>query len=148
MPYLIACSKGCSLGAYATNIVDLITNHRDNSGWFLCRCGERGYIKKSFNLQEVGEVWEPYLQGIITLGDEGDTYQPFVFKVSYSPNAPTDSLWFSYYKDLRSQGGVLKLGYGPGGPPVLHRDSIIELMQELYSRGIMSDSDIDKIRNI
>jgi hypothetical protein len=34
-------------------------------------------------MQEVGEVWEPFLRGAIPLGESGDTYQPFVFLISY-----------------------------------------------------------------
>ena len=45
------------------------------------------------------------------------------------------SLWFSYYKDLRSSGGRLKLGYGPGGPPVLGMRQVGQLMQTLAEIG-------------
>ena len=143
MPFLIKCSdKNCNKETWTANIVDLISENRDDDGWFVCSCGERGYIEKSFSLQEKGEVWEPYLQGIITLGDDGDTYQPFVFNVSYSPEAKTDSLWFSYYKDLREVGGRLKLGYGPGGPPVLHKDTIIKLVKQLIHLDIITKQEI------
>ena|SRR5882724_12061879 len=143
MPFMINCSDTtCNKQTWAANIVDLINEHRDDRGWFICSCGQKGYIEKSFSLQEEGEVWEPYLQGIITLGDEGDTYQPFVFNVSYSPNGKTDSLWFSYYKDLREKGGRLKLGYGPGGPPVLHKDTLKQLIKELIQLNIMTKEEI------
>lgn len=146
MPYKIKCSDtNCNKETWAANIVDLINEHRDRNGWFICSCGHRGYIEKSFSLQEEGEVWEPFLQGIITLGDEGDTYQPFVFKVSYSPTAKTDSLWFSYYKDLREDGGRLKLGHGPGGPPVLHKDTLKGLIKELIKLGIITKKEIKSL---
>jgi hypothetical protein len=41
--------------------------------------------------------------------------------VSYKTEGGCDDIWFSYYKDLRKVGGRLKLGYGPGGPPVLSK---------------------------
>lgn len=78
-------------------------------------------FKKAFDLQEPGDTWEPYLRGAIRLGDPDDTYQPFVFMVSYEPDGTVNDIWFSYYKDLRETGGRLKLGYGPGGPPVLRK---------------------------
>lgn len=146
MPFVIKCSdKNCNKETWTANIVDLINDHRDDNGWFICSCGQKGYIEKSFSLQEEGEVWEPYLQGIITLGDDGDTYQPFVFNVSYSPLDKTDSLWFSYYKDLRKEGGRLKLGYGPGGPPVLHKDTFKELIKQLIQLGIMTKEEIKSL---
>jgi hypothetical protein len=145
MPWAIKCSDPtCMSFTGAANIVDLISKHRDEQGWFLCSCGKKGYIEKSFNLQEEGEVWEPYLKGIIALGDEGDTYQPFVFNVSYTPESHPDSVWFSYYKDLREDGGSLKMGYGPGGPPVLHKDSILELIRQLVTLQIITKEEIEK----
>ncbi|MDD5261692.1 MAG: hypothetical protein PHD76_07565 [Methylacidiphilales bacterium] len=114
-----------------SNIVDLIANHRDSKGWFLCPCGKHGYIEKRFDKQEFGEVWEPYLRGIIPLGDADDTYQPFVFLISYEPTSQPTDIWFSYYKDLRSSGGRLKLGCGPGGPPVLAKARFLNLLSQL-----------------
>jgi hypothetical protein len=126
MGYWIKCSDtNCNKITYAINIVDLIKNHRDESGKFICSCGKNGYIEKSFPLQEEGEVWEPVLQGIITLGE--------------------DSLWFSYYKDLRESGGRLKLGYGPGGPPVLHKDTFLELLEKLMELDIISKEEVKRL---
>jgi hypothetical protein len=149
MPFTIKCSdKNCGKETWVDNIVDLIEYHRDKDGWFICACKQKGYILKSFNLQEEGKVWEPYLHGIITLGDEEDTYQPFVFNVSYSPDAKTDSsLWFSYYKDLREIGGRLKLGYGPGGPPVLDKDMFMDLIRQLINLNIMTKQEINSLLN-
>src|SRR5665213_1665048 len=104
--WAITCTRArCVANTRATDIVDLIKNYRDAEGWFLCNCGRRGYIEKSFALQEAGEVWAPFLKGIIPLGEAGDTYQPFVFLVADTPRGRARSLWFSYYKDLRSSGG-------------------------------------------
>ena len=127
MVWNITCSNAeCRKKSKASNIVDLIQNYCDQNGWFQCStCNSQGYIKKSFDLQEPDKTWEPYLRGIIPLGTQGDTYQPFVFLVSYSPNEVPDGVWFSYYKDTRSLGGKLKLGCGPGGPPVLGAGQIM-----------------------
>jgi hypothetical protein len=92
MAWNIKCTDSdCAQQSWANNIVDLIANHRDGQGWFLCPCGKHGYIEKHFELQEVGEVWKPNLRGVIPLGESGDTYQPFVFLLSYqrSGESPT-----------------------------------------------------------
>jgi hypothetical protein len=121
MPWWIHCTDTvCGRKTWASNILDLLAHHRDPAtGFFGCTCGRPGCIPKRYNLQEPGGVWKPFLRGAITLGREGDIYQPFVFLVSDSPTAPITDVWFSYYKDTRSTGGRLKLGHGPGGPPVL-----------------------------
>jgi len=143
MGWEIKCNDtSCGKVTWAANIVDLISNHRDGNGWFLCQCGKFGYIEKSFKLQEPGEVWEPYLRGIITLGASEDSYQPFVFLVSYAPDGDTNDLWFSYYKDLRASGGRLKLGYGPGGPPVLGTSGMLQLLSHLVEVGCVTREEI------
>ena len=145
MAWQIKCKRrGCTEQTWAGNIVDLIDNHRDGDGWFLCNCGHQGFIEKSFALQEPGEVWEPFLKGIIPLGDAGKTYQPFVFLVGSTPTGPADAVWFSYYKDLRRSGGRLKLGYGPGGPPVLGTEGVATLVKQLTVLGLLSAKDLRK----
>jgi hypothetical protein len=133
MAWHITCSDpACDEKSGARDIVDLLyDDHRNEAGWFVCDCGKRGYIEKSFDLQEGGDPWQPFLQGAIPLGEEGDTYQPFVFLVSSSSDDPVESVWFSYYKDLRSSGGQLKLGYGPGGPPVLSIQQVRDVVEEV-----------------
>ena len=145
--WLIQCNnKGCNSKTWAGNIVDLIDNHTDKDGRFICgECGKYGFIEKSFELQESGETWEHYLRGVIRLGDTKDTYQPFVFMVSYKPNGPANDIWFSYYKDMRNNGGRLKLGYGPGGPPVLGSEQLLSLLQRLLSLGIVRKNKIKKL---
>jgi len=144
MGWLIKCSdEKCRKATWIGNIVDLISSHRDQTGWFLCQCGQRGYVEKSYALQEAGEKWEPYLRGIIPLGGSGDTYQPFVFLVSNEPDELINEFWFSYYKDLRESGGRLKLGYGPGGPPVLNKEQVLHLLRELIGIGSLSRKEID-----
>lgn len=49
-----------------------------------------------------------------------------------------NGLWFSYYKDTRPEGGRLKLGYGPGGPPVLDKDQVKRLIKELLKVNYLS----------
>jgi hypothetical protein len=57
MAWNIKCTDlDCTQQSSASNIVDLIANHRDDGGWFLCPCGKHGYIEKRFPLQEVDEV--------------------------------------------------------------------------------------------
>ncbi len=143
MGWLIKCSAGCGNDTWAGNIDELIRNHRDNDGWFVCQCGAYGYIEKSFDLQEPGETWEPYLRGIIPLGTDGDTYQPFVFLVSYDAGSPVNDIWFSYYKDTRPTGGRLKLGYGPGGPPVLGKEQVLQMLKQMKSLGCLTQQEID-----
>jgi hypothetical protein len=143
MGWNIKCADpGCNKQSWANNIVDLIAVHRDSEGWFLCSCGKHGYIEKRFDLQEPGEVWEPYLRGIIPLGERSDTYQPFVFLVSYKPDGDVTDIWFSYYKDLRSSGGRLKLGYGPGGPPVLGKAAFLNLLSQLVATHCITNEEI------
>ena len=90
-----------------------------------------------------GEVWAPFLRGAITLGNKDDTYQPFVFLVSYESGGPVTDLWFSYYKDTRGTHpkGRLKLGYGPGGPPVLGVDQVFQMLNAIAECGMVSRTD-------
>ncbi len=139
MGWPIQCNdQNCKAYTWATNIVDLIDNHTDENGWFVCgQCGNVGFIEKSFNLQEPGHTWEPFLRGAIRLGNPDDTYQPFVFMVSYKSDGKATSIWFSYYKDLRKTGGRLKLGHGPGGPPVLRNKQLVKLVERLNDLGLI-----------
>ena len=135
MSWWIECSRPCEKGGVsALNIVELLDNHSDADGWFLCQCGARGWIRKSYKVQERDETWEPILKGAIRCRDsEYETYKPFVFLVGYECDYDVDSVWFSYYKDLRPD-GRLKLGHGPGGPPVLGKESLLTLVSCLVRR--------------
>ena len=143
MSWTIECTAGCGKQTWVNNIDELIRKHRDKDGWFLCSCGTHGYIAKTYELQEAGEAWKPYLRAIIPLGTEGETYQPFVFLVSYEPAGPATDIWFSYYKDTRPTGGRLKLGYGPGGPPVLGAGQVLSMLRQMRSMGCVSQQEID-----
>ena len=137
MAWEIKCTdRGCGRTTSAQHIVDLISNHRDATGWLLCECGSRGYVEKSYSLQEGGDPWKPFIKGAIPLGAPSEIYQPFVFLVAASPDGDPDSVWISYYTDLRSSGGRLKLGHGLGGPPVLSAEGVRALMGELAATGI------------
>ena len=131
MAWIIECCTDDCPKTNGGNIADLLKSHLDARGWFVCgTCGGNGYIKKQFNLQEPGQVWNPFLRGAIRLGNAGSTYQPFVFLVSDSPHNPPQAAWFSYYKDTRPE-GRLKMGYGPGGPPVLNITQVVGLVDTL-----------------
>ncbi len=148
MSWLIECAnKNCKQTTKAAEVVDLIKNHTNKQGYFLCKCGQFGYIKKDFALQEKGKNWEPFLRGVITLADSKDIYQPFVFMVSYTADGEITDVWFSYYKDLRSAKGKLKLGYGPGGPPVLDKKNFFRLINRMIEIGYISPNDFFKINS-
>ena len=144
MSWTIKCNNpNCGEKTRVANIVDLIKKHTNDNGWFVCgRCKQLGHIEKSFNLQEPGSTWKPYLRGVIPLGEDGATYQPFVFLVSYEPTGNPNDIWFSYYKDLRNSGGRLKLGYGPGGPPVLGSKQVISILKKMINIGCLSKDDV------
>ena len=139
MPWAIRCDR-CDCFTGASNIAVLIGDHRqETTGFFLCgSCSSPAYIKKEYKLQRSEaenqqQVWKPYLRGALLPRSEeyGYWYQPFIFLVSYGPNDPVVSLWFCYYKDLRQEGGTLKMGHGPGGPPVLEVDDMGDLMDQI-----------------
>ena len=65
--------------------------------------------------------------------------------VSYEPNGKADDIWFSYYKDLRESGGRLKLGYGPGGPPVFGTEQLLALLQRLIDLSLVEKERITKM---
>lgn len=135
--YLICTDSNCS-GTITPNIPAMLDNHLDDQGIFRCRCGAPGYMERNFKLQEDGQTWEPFLRGAIKLANPEDTYQPFVFLCSSTPDGPIDETWFCYYKDTRKYpGGRLKMGYGPGGPPVLGNDSIVELVHRMLDMRLL-----------
>lgn len=149
MAWPIICNDPkCGKKTIAWNIDDLIKHHREKDGWFVCQCGQRGHIPREFETQEGGK-WKPYLRGVIPLGEKGEVYQPFVFLVSGKPKGRADDIWFSYYKDLRKKTkggkkGRLKLGYGPGGPPVLNKYGLLDLLYKLVRTGILSKNQIQR----
>ncbi len=130
---VIKCVQGCD-DVRVDNVVQLLS-HRDDHGLFKCSKRHDAYVEKSFALQEKGQRWEPFLRGAISLGEPGDTYQPFVYLVSDAPAGKIDDLWFAYYKDTWPTGGHLKIGYGPGGPPVLSTGQVRTLLAKVDDLG-------------
>ena len=125
MGYLIMCPKGCC-SFWAEDVSELL-EHRDERSLFMCPCGHNGYVEKSFNPHEKDD----FLRGAISLGQAGETYQPFVFFVSGKPDGEIDDLWFAYYyKDSRADGGRLKVGYGTGRPPILSTNQVRVLQEK------------------
>ena len=141
MAWYIDCrDTGCGNTTTARNIVDLIDNHRDSEGWFLCeRCGRKGHIEKEYQLQEGGNPWSPYLRGVIEPPGYDATYRPFAFLTSEECDASISGIWFCYYKDLRSRGGKLKMGHGPGGPPVFGLDDMRNLWAQMMELTLIAD---------
>lgn len=144
MGWTIECAT-CDTTTWAANIVDLLSLHTDRSGLFRCPAGHAGHIPRSFDLQEEGRKWTPVLRGAVRLGEEERSYQPFAFLVSYEPQGEIENVWFSYYKDLRASGGRLKLGHGPGGPPVLGKGGILRLLTSMLDHGCLSREDLRRI---
>jgi hypothetical protein len=68
---------------------------------------------------------DSHLKGIIQPGTPGDTYQPFVFSVSYTPKDVPSDVWFSCYKDtcasrkLRTPCGARTCVLGASPSPVV-----------------------------
>ncbi len=131
----------CEKKTQPANIVELMEHYRDPDGWIICECGERGFIEKEFKLQEEGEIWEFRIHRVSRLvKDATGPYQPLAFWIShYPPEGPINAIWFSYYKDLRNDDdgdGRLKMGHGPGGPPVVDISAIHCLSEELKREGL------------
>jgi len=147
MEWEVKCTKHCKDSSHwVGNILELLESARDEQGvFFKAACGHPGYVEKHFQLQEKGETWEPFLRGAISLGQPKDTYQPFVYLVSYKPDGPINDLWFAYYKDTRPTGGRLKLGYGPGGPPVIGTNDFLVLLGRLIAIGAISRADVERV---
>ena len=151
MGFWVSCANdACQKGSLATNIVDLLTRFipaHSQSRLFVCPSCQQAtaFVEKRFDTQE-GEEWAPYLRGAIRLAeDPAATYQPFVFLVSYHPAGSISDCWFSYYKDRRKEGGRLKMGYGPGGPPVLSHMQIVHLLRELIRLRYLGTAEIKEI---
>ena len=144
MTWNIKClDSSCGKETWAANIVDLISAHADDRGWLRCSCGNRGYVEKAFDLQEPGERWTPFLKGVVRIADANATYQPFAFLVSDGRDDTVRDLWFSYYKDLRPT-GRLKLGHGPGGPPVVSTQELLQLLKRLIGNGVITRQEVQQ----
>jgi hypothetical protein len=144
MGYNIQC-RSCKRSTWAHNIVQLLKKHTDDRcGRFTCsHChGVDTYIYRESKLQEQDEVWKRWIKGVICIDAQSETYFPYVFLTSQREDGPIEGLHFHYYKDTREQGGRLKHGHGPGGPPVLRIDDVFVILKRLVSQGVISSESV------
>ena len=148
MAYKIQC-RSCKKDTWAANIVDLLKEHTDPLGHFICaNCDDTDtYIYRESTLQENGEVWERWIKGVIQIDSGIETYCPYVFLTADSEDGRPTGLHFHYYKDTRPQGGNLKHGHGPGGPPVLGINDMFTILEHLVAIRAVSADDIRDFAN-
>jgi hypothetical protein len=138
--WIIDCAAGCGKQTWAANIADLLNRHLDHDDRFVCGyCAEPGVIAKSHKTQD-GSIWSRPLRGAIRLGRPGEPWQPFAFLVG-EPDGRT-SVQACYYVDLRATGGRLKMGHGPGGPPVLGVWGLVGLVRRLIEIGCLDRAEV------
>jgi hypothetical protein len=145
MPYYIKCTNSkCGEYTGANTIVDLISEHLDSVGKIICTyCGQSGaFIYRESKLQEEGEIWARWIKGVITIDTGIPTYSPYIFLTSQNEQGPVNGAHFHYYKDTRPDGGKLKHGHGPGGPPVLSKDEIFQLLEKMIVFGCLDVQEI------
>ena len=95
--------------------------------------------------REGGNPWQPCLKGILRPPDYEDAlYQPLAFLTSDTPHNPPNSVWFTYYKDMRESGGRLKMGHGPGGPPVFGATDVIHMLGRMIDLNCLESSSVKK----
>ncbi len=140
MGYDIKCQP-CDAHTWASNIVDLLKEHTDHAGRFVCsKCsGHDTFIYRISDLQEgPGETWERWIKGVVTIDGGIKTYSPYIFLTADAEGGPITGLHFHYYKDTRDQpGGRLKHGHGPGGPPVLGFEDLFHMLRHLVTQGML-----------
>lgn len=144
MAYDIECRK-CREHTWAGNIVDLLKNHTNEEGKFVCRhCTSTDtFIYRESKLLEEGEVWKRWIKGVIQIDSGIETYSPYIFMTADSEDGEPTGLHFHYYKDTRGYpNGRLKHGHGPGGPPVLGNNDLFTIIEHLLSIGVLSKKDI------
>lgn len=148
MAYDIKC-RSCGAVTWADNIVNLLKEHADSTGRFLCATCQSvdTYIYRESPLQEgQGEYWRRWIKGVIRIETGGPTYSPYIFLTAESEDGPVSGLHFNYYKDTRSQqGGRLKHGHGPGGAPVLGVTDLLTVFEYLIRNNLISK---DQIRHL
>ena len=125
----------CGTTTNGGNIVTIIEQHTDDQHRFVCEsCGGNGYVVKNLKMQDGEKVKIYYLGVFVFAGKPG--YQPFTYLCAYAqkdgkpPTKPTH-VQVCYYRDLRSKGGKLKLGHGPGAPPIISFKHFKELEDRL-----------------
>ena len=151
MKWPIECGD-CGQITLVPDIVELIDHHLDGHGRILCgHCGNPGYIGKTFEIQKNDTPYlKPYIRGIIpgpAKRDRTGTYRSLTFLASSAPDQEPQELWLSSIEDTRSEGGRLKMGHGPGGPPVFTVEEALDLIAQMVRRGCLDqDKAVDAIR--
>lgn len=140
--YLIKCgSKKCGEQTWAANIVDLINEHTEKNGKIQCTAcgGLKASVNRESVLQEKGETWSRYIQGVIPIKTGHETYTPYVLLTAQSENGQLDGIHFNYFKDTRNEeGGSLKHGHGPEGAPVFSKQELFQLFDKLMDFSLRS----------
>jgi hypothetical protein len=150
MAYEIRCKKhGVSK---CDDILDLIENRTNkkfgrNGGEIICpKCKGPAAIFRSYKLQEKGRTWQCQIKQIVRIPSEIPTYVPYVlFTSGQEAGNVSDGIMVSYYKDTRGEGGKLKHGHGPGGPAVLGKDEVLQLIRHLIHGKLITAEDIKNI---
>jgi len=144
--YEITCND-CAQKSWAREIVDLIANHSDKRGHLVCsHCkSTNAFIFRESKLQEIGEKWSRYIKAVIPIETGVATYTPYVFLTTEDKNGDITGVHFHYFKDTRAAGGRLKHGHGPGGPPVLSKEEIFQLIRKLCAFGYVTSSDLESL---
>lgn len=146
MPYTIKCPT-CREETYAPNIIRLIDEHLDERGAIVCvSCGRAGaYIHLKSALQEKGRKWERYVKGVIRVPTRDPGYSPYALLIADGVRTQASAVQLCYFKDLRSRGGKLKHGHGPGGTPVLGKTELVQLLRRLAVYGALTKGDLKAI---
>jgi hypothetical protein len=141
MSYDIKC-RHCGTTTWAANIVDLLNDHTNDRGRFVCsKCNQTDtFIYRISALQEgPEEKWERWIKGVVQIDSGIPTYSPYVFLTADTEDGPITGLHFHYYKDTRRQpNGRLKQGHGPGGPPVLGIEDMFTILTHLVREGVLT----------
>ena len=149
MSYDVQC-RDCKKTTWAANIVDLLKDHTNQKGRFLCdQCrGTNTFIYRKSKLQEEGDVWHRWIKGVICIETGVTTYSPYIFLTADAEDGPITGLHFNYYKDTRPhKNGRLKHGHGPGGAPVLGNKDLFVIIEQLVSLGILSKDEVKTFAN-
>jgi hypothetical protein len=144
----VQCSNpDCGNKNWYADTVDLLKRFLPpgkSAGLFKClSCGkDTGFVKKQFSdIQEGDGEFAPFWRGAIRLRKKNQraVFQPFFYLVSWESDSKVSACYPTYYKDLRKRGGSLKTGHGPGGPPVMDLDWILEFVAELRRLGLIEE---------
>ena len=150
MAYCIKCLS-CGEETTVPNIVDLINKYTDRAfgddgGWLQCRhCKALGYVHQQSRTQEGDEDFTRCIKGVVRIKTSKKTFSPYVFFNSEEPSTEISHIHLCYYKDTRPNGGRLKHGHGPGGPPAYWSGMFEELLKKLVKARFLSNDDLIRI---